>query len=109
MIVKHSFRKRTRSKWNNTPTMRDGIRFDSKKEADYYDQLKLEQSAGSVLFFLMQVPIRLPDGEKLRIDFQVFYTDGTVKFIDVKGRATRDWLTKKSWAENIYPIEIHTV
>lgn len=107
--LKHNFTGKRKSKWNNTPTVRDGIRFDSKREADYYDQLKLEQTANEVLFFLMQVPIRLPDGEKLRIDFQVFYADGSVRFIDVKGKPTRDWLTKKAWAENIYPIEIETV
>lgn len=106
--IKHNFRYK-KNKWNNTPTVRDGIRFDSKKEADFYAQLKLEQAAGDVLFFLMQVPVRLPDGEKLRIDFQVFYVDGTARFIDVKGRATRDWLTKKAWAESIYPFEIETV
>lgn len=98
-----------RHKFHARPVVNDGIRFDSKLEARYYQRLKLEQKAGHVLFFLRQVPFHLPGGTKLVVDFEVFYTDGTVKFIDVKGMATKEFLIKKREVEAQYPITIEIV
>jgi len=88
------------------PTERDGIRFDSKKEANYYDLLKVKQKAGAVLFFLRQVPFDLPGGVKFRVDFQEFYSDGTVRFIDVKGYRTKEYIARKKMVEALYPVVI---
>ena len=41
---------RFKHKFNAKPTEVDGIRFASKKEANYYADLKLRQAAGLVLF-----------------------------------------------------------
>jgi len=95
-----------RHKFNTQITQRDGIKFRSKKEAKYYDLLKLEQRAGNVLFFLMQTPFHLPGSVKYVVDFQVFYANGTVKFIDVKGYQTKMYKVKKRLVEASYPIEI---
>jgi hypothetical protein len=40
------------NKYGNQPVTVDGIRFPSKKEARYYEQLKLRQHAGDILYFL---------------------------------------------------------
>lgn len=87
----------------------DGIRFDSKKEAGYYSQLKLRRQAGEVLFFLRQVPFHLPGGTKLVVDFVEFHTDGTVHFVDVKGTQTEQFKIKKREVEAVYPIEVKIV
>lgn len=87
----------------------DGIKFDSKLEGSYYLHLKRLQQFGDVLFFLRQVPIHLLGGTKLVVDFQVFYADGSCRFIDTKGVETPDFLIKKREVEAIYPFEIEVV
>ena len=96
-------------KFKAKQTIRDGIKFPSKLEALYYDHLNLLIKAGEVVFFLRQVPFYLPGGVKYVVDYQVFYTDGTVAFIDVKGLETRAFIDKKKMVESIYPIEIVVV
>jgi len=93
-------------KFNAVPTKSDGIRFDSKKEALYYEELKLKKKAGLVLFFLRQVPVDLPGKTKYRVDFLEFHADGTVHFVDVKGMRTETYKLKKRQIEELYPIEI---
>ena len=96
-------------KFNAVKTELDGINFDSKKEARYYTELKLRMKAGEVVFFLRQVPLDLPGKVKYRIDFQEFHSDGTVHFIDVKGKKTDMYIAKKKMVEALYPIEIEEV
>ena len=99
----------TRHKFNARITERDGFKFHSKAEAKFYDELKLRQQAGEVLFFLMQVPFHIPPGVKYVCDFQVFYTDGEVEFIDVKGQLLQSFIDKKKMVEHLYPIDIKIV
>ena len=87
----------------------DGITFASKAEARYYGELCLSQKAGNVLMFLCQVPIRLPGGVKYVCDFVVFYPDGEIRWVDVKGRETDMFRLKKKQVEDLYPIEIEVV
>ncbi len=95
-----------RSKYGNVVTMVDGIRFDSKREARYFEQLKLRQQAGEVHFWLRQVPMHLPGGTKYVLDFLVFLRDGNVDFVDVKGRETKEFRIKKREVEHHYPIKV---
>ena len=104
--MRHNFK---RHKYNATATVVDGIRFDSKKEARYYGDLKLRQRAGEVLTFLRQVPIHLPGGTKLIVDFLEFHTDGTVHFVDTKGVLTSEFKIKRREVEHHYPFEIEIV
>lgn len=94
-------------KYSNQPTTRDGFRFDSKKEAAYYDQLKIRQQIGEVSHFLMQVPFHLPGNTRYVLDFLVFFTDGSApEYVDVKGRETQVFRLKKRQVESLYPIRI---
>jgi hypothetical protein len=95
-------------KYKNKPTTVDSIRFDSKKEARYYEQLKLRQAAGEVWYFLRQVPIYLPGGTRYVIDFLVFFKDPNrlAEYVDVKGRETQVFRLKKREVEHHYPIRI---
>ena len=95
-----------RHKFNAQQTIRDGYKFPSKKEAEFYNMLKTAQEGGYVLFFLRQVPFHLPGNVIYRLDFMVFYTDGHVQCVDVKGVRTEQYKTKKKMVEALYPITI---
>ena len=99
----------TRHKFSAVQTESDGIKFSSKKEARYYQNLKLRHRAGEVLFFLRQVPIHLPGGVKLVVDFQEFHADGSVHFVDTKGFETESFKAKRRMVESLYPFKIETV
>lgn len=114
------------SKYNAKPTDRvlpDGtvIKFDSKKEAAYYDQLKVHEKIGLVKDIRLQVQFLLKPaytdgttGERYRAisyiaDF-TFYRleDGEWKYhiVDVKGRKTKDYsLKRKIMADQGHYIE----
>ena len=99
----------TYHKFSARPTEVDNIKFASRKEAKYYRELKLRQQAGEVVFFLRQVPFHLTAGVKYVCDFQVFLSDGTVQFIDVKGMETPMFKLKCKQVEELYPITITVV
>lgn len=99
-----------RHKYNAVRTECDGIKFDSKREAAYYQELKVAQAAGEVVTFLRQVPFHLPGGVRYVCDFLVFTRDGDCRFIDVKGFQTPEFKAKKRMVEQLYaPIEIEVV
>lgn len=98
-----------RHKFHAKPTELDGIKFPSKKEANFYQKLKLLQKSGEVLFFLRQVPFHLPGQIKYLCDFVVFNSDGNVSFIDCKGMKTPTYIMKKKQVESLYPITIEEV
>lgn len=93
-------------KFKAIPTEVNGIKFASKKEARYYQELLLRQKAGEVIFFLRQVPFHIHGGVRYVVDFVEFRADGTVAFVDVKGMPTPEYKIKKKMVESLYPIEI---
>ena len=97
--------KRT-SKYGAQPTVVDGIRFDSKSEARYYERLKLRVQSVEVLYFLRQVPFHLPGGTKYVVDFMEVHADGSIHWIDVKGVETQMFRLKKRQVESLYPVTI---
>lgn len=102
-------RRGVRHKFNAVKTELDGIRFDSKREAKAYADLMVEKRAGIILFVLRQVPLHLPGGTRLVVDFVVFYADGSVRFLDAKGMETDSFKIKKREIEAVYPITIETI
>ena len=96
-------------KYKNTPVVIDGIRFDSEIEGAYYLLLEDEKRQGQLLYFLRQVPIRLPGNSTYWADFQVFLNNGEVQYIDTKGRETQIFRLKKRMVEDLYPIVIQCV
>ncbi len=101
--------RRNRHKFNAITTEVDDILFHSQLEAEYYKHLKLLVMAKEVVFFLRQVPFHLPGKTTYRVDFQVFYTDETVGFIDVKGVETKEFIRAKKQVEALYPVEIEVI
>ena len=73
-----------RSKYGAVKTSVDGQTFDSKKEADYYCELKTRLQAKDIKGFCLQPVFILADGLKYKADFIVFHNDGTSEVVDVK-------------------------
>ncbi len=87
----------------------DGITFHSKAEMHYYRDLLAMKSQGLVKMFLRQVRIDLPGNTKYVLDFLVFYTDGRIEWIDVKGMRTPAYIKAKKQVEALYPLAITEV
>ena len=99
-------RSRKPNKYRNKKITLDGIKFASKAEAAYYNQLKILKKAGEIKDFEMQVKFTLMDrfyhptktrksGEPSVVgaitytpDFIVEENDGSKHVIDVKGHRT---------------------
>jgi len=111
-----------KSKYGSIKTVIDNITFDSKKEATYYNALKLLKRAGEVLQIDLQpefpynmyctVP-GINDGSRVYAkqykyiaDFRVFYKDGHIEIIDVKGMKTNEYRRKKKIIEALYGFQI---
>ncbi len=103
------FRKPIKHKFFAKKCEIDQKKFPSKLEANYYSQLKLRQKSGEVIFFLRQVRFDLPGGVAHFIDFAVFLADGSVEFVETKGRDTAIGIAKRKIVEDLYPIEIKLV
>jgi hypothetical protein len=82
-----------KSKYFNKRCKVDGIWFDSKVEAAYYERLKLEKAARKVSFFVLQPRFLLPGGITYVADFLVVRDDplvmgSVVQVVDTKGFET---------------------
>jgi hypothetical protein len=106
-------KKSTRTnKYNNKKPLVDGIRFDSKKEAKFYKDLKLQMAAGEIKEFELQPQFVLLEKDKDRVtgrgikyiaDFKITYADGSVEIVDVKGHKTQVYKLKKKLLLAKYP------
>lgn len=95
-----------KSKYGAVKTQIDGYKFDSKKEADYYTELKIRLQANDIKGFCLQPIFILAPGLKYKADFIVFLNDGTTEIIDVKGFKTKEYITKKKVLEDKYNLKI---
>lgn len=95
-----------KSKYGAIKTQIDGHTFDSKKEADYYIELKLKLKAGEIKGFCLQPTFILAAGLKYKADFIVFNNNGTSEIIDIKGFRTKEYITKKKIFEDKYKLKI---
>jgi hypothetical protein len=99
-----------RHKYNASPQKRDGHRYDSKAELAFAQQLDRAKAAGEVVQYLRQVPFHLPGGVKYVCDFCIFESDGSIRWVDVKGVDTPMSKVKRKQVEELYaPIVIEVV
>ena len=95
-----------KSKYRANKTSIDGHTFDSKKEADYYCELKLKLQAKEIKGFCLQPTFILAPGLKYKADFVVFNDDNTYDVIDVKGFKTKEYIAKKKVFEDKFDLKI---
>lgn len=102
--------KKLTHKYSAQKCERNGLKFPSKAERNFYDLLVARQNSGNIIGFFRQIPLDLPGGLKYVMDFFVFNTDGTCDAFEVKGYETKEWLIKKKLVEETYPwLELHIV
>jgi hypothetical protein len=94
------------NKYHNVITTVDNIKFRSKREANFYNTLKLLQKKGHVIYFHRQVRFDLPGNTAYYADFQVFNKDKTITYFDVKGKRLPAYIKNKKQVEALYPVEI---
>ena len=98
-------------KYNSTPTVIDGVRFDSKKEAKRYWELKILQTAGKISKLELQPAFKMVvNGKKIcryTADFQ-YFENGKKIVEDVKSKATktRDYRIRVKLLDALYGIQI---
>lgn len=105
-----------KSKYGAVKTWVDGICFDSKKEAEKYNALKLLAKCGLIKGFLYHGKIILAEGldkdsQALTYvpDFVVIKEDGTADIIDTKGMETPEFKIKMKTLKAKYPdLEVRT-
>lgn len=98
-----------KSKYGAVKTSVDGQTFDSKKEAEYYCELKLRLQSGDIKGFCLQPIFILAPGLKYKADFIVINNDGKAEVIDVKGFKTKEYITKKKVFEDKFKLKIKEV
>lgn len=101
-----------RNKYGNQPTEVNGKKFDSKHEAEVYEELRLECLADEHVGLGCQVAFYLPGGVKYIADFVTLEEDGTYTVYDAKSEATRKDKTyrlKKRQMKKCLGIEIREV
>lgn len=109
------------SKYGAKKVSVDGFIFDNRAEASYYIYLQKLKSKGIVKEFLMQKSYVLLEkfshpgtGEIIRsikyiLDFEVYYSDGHVEIVDVKGMQTEAFKLKAKLFMNRYKIPLKLV
>lgn len=95
-----------RTKYRANKTSVDGHTFDSKKEAEYYCNLKMRLQAHDIKGFCLQPTFMLAPGLKYKADFIIFNNDNTTEVIDVKGYKTKEYIAKKKVFEEKYDLKI---
>lgn len=107
------FNNRFSSKYNNKKTVINGIKFASKKEAEYYLKLKLMESSNLISNLSLQYTFKFEYMGKtlFRYIADFVYDDilGKQHIIDVKGFRTPIYRLKKKLVEAFKNIKIEEV
>lgn len=106
-----------RHKYHAEPTEVDGVTFASKREADRYRALLLEQQAGLITDLQLQpqfaLHVQRPDGVKVCIGRYIadfgYTRDGERIIEDAKGMKTALYLWKKNHVEAEHGITVREV
>lgn len=102
-----------RSKYKAEKIVIDGITFDSKDEARYYEYLKLKKAKGLIKNFELQpkytlIPSFKYFGKTRRAttytpDFLIYHLDDTEELVDVKGFSTQQGELRRKLFESKFP------
>ena len=110
------------SKYSNRKVVVDGLKFDSKREAQRWQELKLMERAGLIEGLVRQFPINLLPAQKdengkvierpVRYVADFVYTDkntGKTVVEDAKGVRTHEYILKRKMALYFHGIKIKEV
>jgi hypothetical protein len=105
-IVNKQLKPQNTSKYHAKKIEIDGYKFDSIKEGNRYQELKLLQKTGEINFFIRQPMLDLEGGAVYKADFLIFWKDGSYSIEDVKGFYTEIFKLKRTLIEAKYPFKI---
>jgi hypothetical protein len=97
------------NKYRNQPTEVDNIRFDSKREAKRYQELRLLERAGVIKDLKLQVRFQLKVQSELICTYvaDFVYQENEQQVVeDSKGHRTREYVIKKKLMRAIHEVEI---
>jgi len=98
-----------KSKYGNSKVVIDGLKFDSGKEANRYNELKLLVEQKVISDLRLQVGYELNEGGKYSFKYYadfVYVSDGKEVVEDCKGFLTATYKKKKRLMKKIYGIDI---
>ena len=102
-----------RTKYGNRRVEINGMKFDSKHEAETFLQLDARRRAGELRCVLRQVPFDLPGGIRYIADFVAILPDMRIEGVyDAKSTATKQnrvYINKKKQMKACWGIEIREV
>ena len=107
-----------RSKYRNVKVQVDGYTFDSKREAQYWQECRLREKAGDITELRRQVPFELTtmasDGLSRVVcvylaDMTFKDRDGLLHVVDAKGLRTQIYKLKAKWLSLSLGITIEEV
>lgn len=108
-----------RAKYGNIKTVRDGIEFDSRKEAIRYTELSLLLRAGEISDLELQVSFELipaqnwgerPERAVVYVADFVYNDKAGKKVVeDVKGYKAKEYILKRKLMKHLHGIEIREV
>lgn len=105
-------RKKKAHKYKASPTVVDGIRFDSKLEAKRYGELKLLQRAGAIRGLRVHVSFLLAvnnvEVATYQADF-VYEQNGQIIVEDTKGYVTPEYKIKRALMLALHGVQIKEV
>ncbi|MDE2097130.1 MAG: hypothetical protein KGL39_07780 [Patescibacteria group bacterium] len=83
--------------------------YDSKGEAEYAARLDQEKIVGIVSLWLPQVAFPLPGKSRYILDFLVVNSDGSIRYIDFKGKDLTMSRLKRRQVKEFFNIDVEIV
>lgn len=100
------------NKYRNKKVVVDGIKFDSKHEAEYYIYLNRLKGEGKIKDFGLQHKFELQPSFKkygkthraitYTVDFAIYHLNGEVEYVDVKGMETQQGVMRKKMFDYLF-------
>lgn len=100
------------SKYKNKKVVVDGVKFDSKHEAEYFLYLKRLKEEGKIKDFGLQHKFELQPSFKkygkthraitYTVDFAIYHNNGDVEYVDVKGMETQQGIMRKKMFDYLF-------
>ena len=100
------------SKYKNKKVVVDGVKFDSKHEAEYYLYLKRLKEEDKIKDFGLQHKFELQPSFKkygkthraitYTVDFAIYHNNGDVEYVDVKGMETQQGIMRKKMFDYLF-------
>lgn len=107
------------NKYGARKTVVDGITFDSKAEAKYYEQLKWLKQSKQIKDFSLQLRFELQESFKKQdktfrkieyiADFEITNLDGSKEVIDIKGMETKEFAIKRKLYERKFDTPLKVI